>query len=161
MPEPEDHALGRSQGGFGTKLHLICDGNGTPLAVDLTAGQAHESTRCEPLVQSLLEEWPDVLPLKLAGDKAYSARRIRQWLEERWIEPVIARQKAERVPGDEEQFDKQTYRRRNVIERCIGWLKECRALATRFEKLAVNFMGTVRLALALRYLRLLDSSDRA
>ena len=160
-PEPADHALGRSQGGFGTKLHLICDGRGIPLAVDLTAGQVHESTRCEALVQALLEEWPDVLPQKLAGDKAYTGRRIRQWLTERWIEPVIARQKSERVAGDEDEFDKVTYKRRGVIECCIGWLKECRALATRFEKLAVNYLGNVRLAFILRYLRLLDSSDRA
>ena len=161
FPEPSDHALGRSRGGFGTKLHLICDGRGTPLAVDLTPGQAHESTRCEPLVQALLDEWPDVLPQKLAGDKAYTGRRIREWLAERWIEPVIARRKSERVPGDENDFDKATYKRRGVIECCIGWLKECRALATRFEKLAVNYLGTVRLAIILRYLRLLDSSDRA
>ena len=127
-----------------------------PLAVDLTGGQAHESTRCEPLVQALLDEWPDMLPRWLAGDKAYSARRIRDWLAERWIEPVIARQKAERAPGDEADFDRDTYSRRNVVERCIGWLKECRALATRFEKLAVDFLGTVRLAIILRYLRLLD-----
>jgi transposase len=140
---------------------LICDGRGVPLAVDLTPGQTHESTRCEPLVQALLDEWPDVLPRWLAGDKAYSAKRIRAWLAARWIEPIIARQKSERTLGDENDFDHETYRRRGVIECCIGWLKECRALATRFEKLAVNFMGTVRLAIILRYLRLLDSSDRA
>ena len=132
-----------------------------PLTVGLTPGQQHESTRCEPLVQALLADWPDVLPRWLAGDKAYTAKRIRAWLAERWIEPVIARQTSERVPGDENDFDRETYRRRGVIECCIGWLKECRAVATRFEKLAVNFMGTVRLAIILRYLRLLDSSDRA
>ena len=75
---------------------------------------------------------------------------------------MIARQKSERVPGDEAEFDREAYRRRRgVIECCIGWLKECRARATRFDKLAVNYMGTVRLAIILRYLRLLDSSDRA
>lgn len=132
-----------------------------PLIVRLTPGQSHESVQCEPLVQALLDEWPDVLPQKLAGDKGYSAGRIRDFLEDLWIEPVIARKSPERTPGDDEQFDKVTYRRRSVIECCIGWLKECRALATRFEKLAVNFLGTVRLAFILRYLRLLDSSDRA
>lgn len=132
-----------------------------PLIVELTPGQTHESTRCESLAGTLLEEWPDVLPQWLAGDKAYSAGRIRAWLEDQWIEPVIPRRKDERVPGDEADFDRQTYRRRNVIECCIGWLMECRAMATRFEKLAVNFLGTVRLAVILRYLRLLDSSDSA
>lgn len=153
--------MGRSRGGYGSKLHLICDGRGVPLAADLTAGQRHESTRCEPLVEAALEEWPDVLPLQLAGDKAYSAPRIREWLEGRGIEPVIARRDDEREEGDEDRFDRATYRRRCVIECCIGWLKECRALATRYEKLAVNFLGTLRLAIIRRYLRLLDSSDRA
>lgn len=100
-------------------------------------------------------------PAQLAGDKAYTGKRIRTWLADLGIEPVIARQKSERVPGDEVDFDREAYRRRGLIECCIGWLKECRALATRFDKLAVNYMGTVRLAIILRYLRLLDSSDRA
>lgn len=129
--------------------------------MDLSAGQAHESTRCEPLVQSVLDEWPDVLPMKLAGDKGYSYPRIREFLEDRGIEAVIAKRDDQRNQGDQETFDRESYRRRCVIERCIGWLKECRALATRFEKLAVNFLGTVRLAIIERYLRLLDSSDRA
>ena len=146
---------------MGTKLHLIVDGAGVPLAVDLTAGQAHESTRCEPLVQAVLDDWPDVLPMKLAGDKGYSYPRIREFLEERGIEAVIARRDDQRREGDGGAFDRDSYRRRCVIECCIGWLKECRALATRFEKLAVNFLGTVRLAVIGRYLRLLDSSDTA
>lgn len=161
FPEPADHALGYSKGGFGTKIHLVCDGNGVPLGVDLTAGQRHESTRAEPLVQSVLDEWPDVLPQQVAGDKGYSAARVRDWLTDRGIDPVIARKAPERRPGDADGFDRAAYRRRNVVERCVGWLKECRALATRFEKLAVNYMGTVRLAMILRYLRLLDSPDSA
>jgi transposase len=57
------------------------------------------------------------------------------------------------------RFDKETYRRRNVVERCISWLKENRRLATRFEKLAVNFLGMVKMAMIRRCLSLLDSSD--
>ena len=129
--------------------------------MDLTPGQAHESTRCEPRVRRLLEERPDVLPQWLAEDKAYSAGRIRAWLTDQWIEPVIAKRKDERAPGDDKEFDHATYRRRGVIECRIGWLKERRALATRFEKLAVNLLRTIRLAMILRYMRLLDSSDRA
>ena len=58
------------------------------------------------------------------------------------------------------RFDKATYRRRNVVERCIGWLKESRRLATRFEKLAVNFLAMVKLAMIRRCLRLLESPNR-
>lgn len=58
------------------------------------------------------------------------------------------------------EFDAKTYRRRSMIECCVGWLKECRAVATWFEKLAVNLLGILKLALIQRYLRILDSSDR-
>lgn len=153
--------MGRSRGGFGSKIHLIVDGRGIPLDVDVTAGQAHESKSCEPLVQRVLDEWPDVLPMQVCGDKGYSYERIRTFLEEREIEPVIAKRSDQRKEGDEDTFDKESYRKRHVVENCIGWLKECRALASRFEKLVTNFLGTLRLAIIQRYLRLLDSSDRA
>jgi len=52
-------------------------------------------------------------------------------------------------------FDKEAYRRRNVVERCIGWLKECRRIMTRFEKLAVNFVAMFKLAMIRRYFRVL------
>ena len=72
---------------------------------------------------------------------------------------IPTRQDQRRAPS----FDRPTYRRRNVVERCINWLKESRALATRFDKLAVNYLATVKLAILQLYLRKLapnDSSDR-
>jgi len=69
--EPDDHALGRSQGGFGTKLHLVCDGDGTPLAVAVGPGQEHETQRAVPVLEEALA-WPEQ-PAKVAGDKGYSA----------------------------------------------------------------------------------------
>src|SRR5256885_16744373 len=74
--EPEDHALGRSQGGFGTKLHLICDGAGTPLAVAVGPGQEHETQQAIPLLEGATA-WPEQ-PAKVAGDKAYSAGWVRE-----------------------------------------------------------------------------------
>ena len=63
------------------------------------------------------------------------------------------------------RFDREAYRRRSVVEQCVGWLKECRAVGTRFDKLAVNYEATVKLAMIQRYLRKLtavtDSPDRA
>ena len=55
------------------------------------------------------------------------------------------------------RFDHPNYRRRSTIEQCVGWLKECRRVATRFEKLAVNFLALIHLAMIQRYLRLLFS----
>lgn len=101
-------------------------------------------------------------PRKLAGDKGYSCRRIRVWLRSHRIEPVIPKKKNEHRchPGRSEKFDKQAYRRRNVVERCIGWLKENRRIAMRYEKLAVNYLAMIKLAMIRRYLAN-EFSDRA
>lgn len=141
LEEPPDHALGRSQGGFGTKVHLLCDSHGIPLGITVTPGQRHESKFFEATLQRLLlprrsgrARWPR----KLAADKGYSYPHIRQWLKRHHIQPVIPTRKDQ---AREKAFDKASYRRRNIIERAIGWFKECRRLGTRFEKLAVNFVA--------------------
>jgi len=100
-------------------------------------------------------------PAQLAGDKAYSVSHLRQWLRSRRIRPVIPHKENERAFRDgRTYFDKAAYKGRCVIEQCMGWLKECRRIGTRFDKLAVNFHGMVSLAMIGRYLKLLFS-DRA
>lgn len=100
-------------------------------------------------------------PKKLAGDKGYSSNANRNWLREQNIEPVIPHKKNENAYYDPTViFDKETYRQRHVVEQCVGWLKELRRIATRFEKLAVNFLGMLQLAMMRQYLKLLFS-DRA
>jgi len=124
-----------------------------PLAVDVSAGQAHESTRFEEVLNltkvSQPRGRPRTRPGALAGDKAYSSKEIRRWLKRHKIEAVIpTKANEERDPN----FDKESYKKRNIIERCIGWLKEARRLATRYEKLAVNFLAMVKLAIIRRVL---------
>jgi transposase len=51
------------------------------------------------------------------------------------------------------KFDKDSYRKRSIIEQCIGWLKECRRIGTRFEKLAINFLAMIKLAFIDRYMK--------
>jgi transposase len=157
--EPADHALGRSQGGFGTKVHLVCDGDGHGLGVVVTPGQRHESVVFEAVMDTVEVRRKSGhsrrRPLRLAGDKAYSNRRIRRWLARRKVQAVIARpddQRARLSERAEGSFDRERYRQRNVVERLIGWLKECRRVATRYEKLAVNFLAMLKLALIVRYL---------
>jgi len=154
--EPEDHALGRSRGGFGSKFHLVTDGAGLPLAVEVSAGQAHESTYFEPVMNAVriprVAGRPRTRPGALAGDKGYSYGWIREWLREHKIRAVIPRRSNERQDG-RMAFDREAYRRRNVVERCVGWLKECRRIATRFEKLALNFLAMLKLAIIEQYLR--------
>ena len=159
--EPPDHALGRSRGGYGTKVHLVTDGNGTPIGVTITAGQAHESKSFESTLDAVRIPQdrpgrPRTRPDAIAADKGYSFRRIRKWLHSHKIEPVIPQRsnQAGRV-GGHRKFDAAKYKRRNVVERCVSWLKECRRVATRYEKLGVNYHAMVDLAIIQRLMRLL------
>lgn len=134
----------------------------------MTAGQRHESTQFEAVLDAVRVPQrvgrPRSRPRNVAGDKGYSYDRIRRWLRRRRIGSVIPQrddQRQKRRRGRPLKFDKDLYRRRNVVERGVGWLKECRAVATRFEKLASHYLGMVKMAIIERYLRLLDSSYKA
>lgn len=163
--EPKDHALGRSRGGFGTKFHLVTDGAGTPLAIEITAGQASESKQAQSVIGQAVatligrrrKRWRKRhKPKQLAGDKGYSVQRIRDWLSAQRIEPVIPHKDNEKARHNPAvSFDKLAYKGRCVVEQCVGWLKEFRRIGTRFEKLAVNFLGMLQLAIIQRYFRLL------
>jgi transposase len=153
MQEPLDHALGRSRGGFTTKVHLVCDRHGSIVALHVTAGQSHESKAFEPTMARRFlhrrrgqSRWPD----HLAADKGYSYPRIRRWTRRRRIVPVIPTRKNQ--PRDE-RFDKAMYRQRNIIERVVGWYKEYRSLGTRHEKLAVNYVALWLVAIIDRSLK--------
>jgi hypothetical protein len=157
--EPEDHALGRSQGGFSTKIHLTCEGNGHPLQFELTAGQDHESTVALELIENTTVHDTKgkayVQPEAVAGDKAYREAYIVEWLNDRDIHPVIPGKGARANDESNPDFDRELYRRRNIIERLIGWLKESRRIFSRFEKTAVNFGGMIKLAFIHHYLRVI------
>lgn len=145
-----------------TKIHLIVDGRGTPLGVALSAGQRHEATRfVEVLEASRLpptRRRGRYRPDRVAGDLAYNAEWIREWLWRRGIEPVIPRRS--KAPPLGEPFDRNAYRRRNVVERCIGWLKESRRVFSRYDKLAVSYLTCLKLAILQRLLKF-DFSDSA
>lgn len=126
----------------------------------LTPGQAHESTA----FQTLLEEAnarvldgdgePIAWPVALAGDKGYRAAWIDDYLIELGICPVIPSKENEDHSVRPVEFDRQAYRRRNVVERLIGWLKEARRIFSRFEKTAKNYGGMIKMAFIHRYLTL-------
>jgi transposase len=130
------------------------DGAGTPLGAVLSGGATHEMKMVDGLFDANISLPIRYLgePAALAGDKAYSALRLRAKLREEGIVPVIPTRKDEARDPD---FDKELYRSRNVVERCIGWLKESRRLGTRFEKLAVSFLAMVHLGFIIRYFRIL------
>jgi transposase len=99
---------------------------------------------------------PQRRPRQVVGDKGYSTRRIRAWCRRHRVRAVIPErtdQQAQRRrrPGRPLAFDRTAYRRRNIIERAVGWLKQLRRLATRAEKLAAHFAAMVTVALVARY----------
>lgn len=146
---------------------MVTDGQGTPLVLEVTAGQINEVTQATDLIDQAVAVFVGNRrkrfrkPRKLAGDKGYSARSVREWLLGQKIEPVIPHRDDERARHDPAvRFDRRAYRGRCVVEQCVGWLKESRRIGTRFEKLAVHFHGMLQLAMIQRYLRMLFP-DRA
>ena len=143
----------------------MTDGAGLPLAFMLTPGQRHELTAFERTLEAVRlpgrRGRPRTRPKHLAGDKAYSYRPVFAYLRRRRIQPVIPPRKGGHMgKGCPRTFNPDLYRRRNAIERCVGWLKGCRSVATRHDKLAVNYAAMVQLAFLRQYLRTLRPSDR-
>jgi hypothetical protein len=104
--------LGRSKGGFSTKIHLRCDGNGKPITFLLTVGERHEAVVFEQLMAQGAVKRPGVgrprlRPKRLVGDKGYSSANIRRHLQRRGIRLTIPRRSNERKRG---KFDKSIYR---------------------------------------------------
>lgn len=126
----------------------------------LTPGQAHEPTALETLLEEADacvldgQEQPVAWPVALGGDKGYRADWIDEYLLELGIKPVIPSKKNQDRAARPVEFDRDAYRRRNIVERVIGWLKESRRIFSRFEKTATNFGGFIKMAFIHRYLRL-------
>jgi transposase len=137
----ESLALGRSKGGFTTKVHLKVDGNGKPLGSFLTPGQAHDSPHFERLAQigkikRVGRGRPKHNPKAMAGDRGYSAKKHRNYLNTRHILDVIPTKKNEQPRLN---FDAQLYKERNHVERSFNFFKQARRIATRYEKLPEIF----------------------
>lgn len=129
-------ALGRSRGGFSTKIHVACDGLGKPVTIILTPGQDHDVTQGPALIAN-----SDAA--KIIADKAYDSDAFIAQIEAQAAEPVIP-PRSNRT--QERAYDKEEYKKRNVVERFMNVIKQCRRVATRYEKTARNFLGIVQLA---------------
>ena len=163
--EPGDHGIGRSRGGLTTKTHALVDGNGLPLVIAVTPGQANDS----PALPLLLAELrvprlgpgrPRTTPVALRADKAYSGRAHRKHLRSRGITAVIPepsdqlrhRKNKGSRGGRPVDFDAADYKNRNVVERAFNHLKNWRGLATRYDKHALVYRGGVVLAAIMLWL---------
>jgi transposase len=130
------------------------DGEGQPITFLLTPGEAHEATQA----QALLEQGAikggrrgrgRKRPKRLVADKAYGSRAFRRFLRRRGIRITLPRKSNERRRGP---FDKAVYRERNRVERFFNRLKQCRRIATRYEKRAVNYAAMITIAMILMWL---------
>ncbi|MER6727434.1 MULTISPECIES: IS5 family transposase [Streptomyces] len=159
-------ALGRSLGGLTTKVHLAVDGRGLPLSIVLTPGNVNDATAFVEVLDKIRTPRagtgrPRTTPDRVLGDKAYSSRAIRHLLRRRGIaatiperrDQVANRRRRGRLGGRPPAFDKEIYRDRNVVERCFARLKQFRAIATRFDKLADRYRAGVVLASLILWLR--------
>ncbi len=128
------------------------------MAAEVSPGQRHETAFFEQTMDAVRVPRevgrPRKRPEALSGDRAYDADWIRQWLRRRGIKATIPEREGKKPrPGRPLKFDREQYRRRNVVERCVGWLKECRRIVTRFEKKALHYLAMLKLAMIQRYLK--------
>lgn len=132
--------------------------------MEVSAGEVHDSTCFESVIDGFKVPQPvgrpRTRPTCVSCDKGYSCRRIRDWLADHGIKAVIPHKDNEKARYDGRvKFDKATYKRRSIIENLIGWLKECRRVGTRFEKLAITFQAMLQLAMIQRSLKIAFSDS--
>lgn len=160
--EPDDHAIGKSRGGRTTKIHTAADNAQVGLSMTMTAGQAGDSPRLRPLLERIRVPRPGpgrprTRPRRVMADKAYTSRKNRAYLRKRGIQAVIPEKKDQRrnrqakgrSGGRPPKFDREAYKDRNTVERFFNRLKRFRAVATRYDKLAVRYEATVQVAMIL------------
>jgi transposase len=133
----DDQAIGRSKGGPSTKIHALVDALGNPLRFLLTPGQAHDLAGADALL-------PQMAADVLIADKAFDA-------DDRVIGPLASAGKSAVIPPrrhrtSRRDFDHDRYKARHLIENFFCRLKQFRAIATRYDKTAKNFLAAIHLA---------------
>ena len=130
--------LGRSRGGLTTKVHVRANAAGLPVGLVITPGEAHDATAYPALMDEVAPE-----PKVLIADRGYDADAVRADVENRGGTPVIPTKRNRRVQLPIDGF---IYALRNRIERTMGRLKNARRVATRYDKIATNYLGFIQLA---------------
>ena len=139
----ESQALGRSRGGFSTKIHIAVDALGNPLRFILTAGQCHDG----PQAKSLIEGYAAQV---LLADKGYDDAKLIEVVEAKGMQAVIPPRSNRK---EQREYDKHLYKERHLVECFINKIKHYRRVFSRFEKLSQNFLGFLSFVSALIWLR--------
>ena len=135
-------AIGISRGGRNSKLHALTDGEGRPLRFLLTGGNVADCRAADVLLDGLA---PRTIVL---ADKAYDSNAIRDLIERQGAVPNIPSKANRRWKSC---FSPSLYKGRNAVERMFCRLKDYRRIATRYDKLATNFLGAIYLVAAITW----------
>ena len=133
----KSQCMGRSRGGLSSKIHAVVDANGLPVQVALTAGEAHDNRLAGKLPSRLKSG------TMLLADRGYDADWIRALAANKGVWANIPAKRNRTSPIC---FSPYLYRARNLIERFFNRIKQCRRVATRYDKLAANYLAFVQLA---------------
>jgi len=146
-----EQALGRSRGGFSTKIHLIVDGLGNPLGFLLTGGERHDVSQAPTLLRESIAD-RSILghTTYVIADRAYDAQGFLDLIDELGATAVIPPRRNRTTPRT---YDIHLYKERHLVECAINKLKYYRRIFSRFDKLASRFLGFLSLAAALIWLR--------
>lgn len=140
--------MGRSRGGFSSKILMTAADEDTAIAVDVVPGQDHELPHLEALLMQTIARVPEVE--QVVGDKGFDSEHSRQACEAIGALPVIPYRATATRP---KRLNKKAYAKRNMIERLFGKAKEFRRVATRYEKLKQVYLGMIHVALGFIRLR--------
>jgi transposase len=139
----DQEGLGRSKGGFSTKIHALVDALGNPLKFILTPGQRNDITQGENLV---IEQKNNTL----IADKGYDANSLVESLESKGCKVIIPPKKNRKNPR---VYDEHIYKERHLIECFFGKIKHFRRIFSRFDKSADIFLSFLNFVGALICLR--------
>lgn len=137
-------AIGKSRGGYNTKIHALVNEYFQLIGAVLTGGQIHDS---EPALELLAGI--ELGGKKVLADKAYSSEKIRAFIQKQGATVCIPDKSNGIVKHD---FDEELYKQRNIVERFFQRIKEFRHISSRFDKLDICFLHFIFLAAFIRYL---------